>query len=259
MTSRLDRAVKTVWLVIGLLLLLGLAGGAVFSAASFFGGGGGDEREAPASSSAAAGGERGRAETLPVRYGQPETVQGSPYRLVRVYGAPDEAGEDDGAASRASSRAAGVPDPANVLFLGPGDADGRMLLDHPARVEAVEPPLREGGDPSRPWITYRIAMEDTDGDGRLGSGDRAALFASTLGGDSLRRVLPDRLRLVGHSPFGDGRRLVVLALEVPADTTVPYERWRQRAFLYDVPGGVLRPYATLDSLAALSGAVLSRR
>ena len=252
-SSRLDRSLKLVWLVIGSLLLLGLVAGLVASAVSFFasGGGGGGSGEA----SVPAAGAQGARDVLPVRYGTPKPVPGSAFRVAEVRAPVAEGDDDDGGSSR--SRGREETQLVNLLFLSPGEGGGRLLLDRPARIESTDYPVE--GDSARPWITYRIAFRDTDGDGRLSVLDRAGLFTSTLGGDSLRPVLPEGMRLLAQSPLGDGRRLVVLALEVPADTTIPAERWRQRALLLDVPTGTLRPYTALDSLAAAAQAALSTR
>lgn len=236
-SSRLDRAAKAVWLVIGLAILLGVVAGVIASAVSYLDYRSGEEKEAPLPATGAANqaGER-----LPVRYGIPQPVHGSRYRVAELRVPVARRGLSSGASEE--------PVLSNLLFTGPGEGAGRLLLDRPARIARVD--LPDTGQTGRPWIAYRIAFQDTNGDGRLTRSDRSDLYASTLGGDSLRRVLPEGLRPLEHAPFGDGRRILVLALEVPADTTLPEERWRERALVYDPATGTTQPYATLDSLAA---------
>jgi hypothetical protein len=53
--------------------------------------------------------------------------------------------------------------------------------------------------------------------------------------------------------------MLVLALQVPPDTTLPQERWAQRALLFDPATGTAQPLDALDSLAARAAGILGAR
>lgn len=250
MASRLDRSLKLVWLVIGSLLLIGLLVALVASVASFLtsGGGGSESAAIPAA------GEAAPRQVLPVRYGLPKPVPGTPLRVVELRAAERE-GEEDGPAY--SARSGGDYALVNLAFLAP-DGNARLLLDRPARIESVDYPPADTGA-ARGWIAYRIAFVDTNGDGRLTFSDRAELYASAADGTGFRRVLPDGMRALAHAPHADGRRMLVLALATPGDITLPQERWTQRALVFDPGAGTVQPLASLDSLAVQAGRILQSR
>jgi len=67
----------------------------------------------------------------------------------------------------------------NLIFLN-GTQPGRVLLEKPAYVSWFRYP-REKDDSLQRWITYRIALEDTNEDGRLDSDDRVDLYVRRPG------------------------------------------------------------------------------
>lgn len=218
MKPSLDRALRIVWLVIGVLLLGTLVVSLAFFAAGFL-----------RTRGAAADADRAVAEAVPaeadgagVRLTLPQRVRGTDTRIAFVVrpGAPAPRAPEPG-------RVQGV---VNVVFLDP-DGAPRLLLDRPAEVREVRFPAEgeEGEEPQR-WITYEIAH-----------GGEVALFLSALDGRSLRHVVAPPLRYLAHRPFGPGRVLVYAMAGAPP---------RQRAFLYDVDAAALTPFAALDSVAA---------
>jgi hypothetical protein len=216
MKPSLDRALRIVWLVIGVLLLGTLLISLVFVAAGFLR----TRGAAEAADRAVAEGVAGEAEGG-VRLTLPQAMRATETRIAFV--------------AREGGRAARAPEPGrvqgvvNVVFL---DADGsaRLLLDRPAEIREVHFPAAEGeSDASRPWITYEIDFE-----GEVG------LYLSDVDGRALRPVAVPPLRYLAHRPFGAGR-LLVYAL----DGDPP----RQRAYLYDPAAASLEPFTALDSLA----------
>jgi hypothetical protein len=193
-----------------------------------------------------------------VRYGVPRPIRGTATRIVMVgYGTghtygPGLSGEygDEG---RPGAEV-------NVMFL---DAAGaRLLLDRPAfihRVSYPQPDPEPGMDPSagRAWISYVLALDDTNGNGRLDERDASALYVTDRDGRNLRPVLRPPLRYKEHDGL-DAGRILVYALEPPAGAEVEEDRMRQRAFIYDVASARLSPYAALDSAAARAGQILRR-
>ncbi len=144
----------------------------------------------------------------------------------------------------------------NVIFLT-GTEAGRVLLDRPAYIGWLNYPSTKADSLER-WITYRIAFDDTNKDGRLDSDDRQDLYVSNVDGSNLRRVLSPGMRLLDEDPVGDGRHLIVTALQVPNDWRGPEDELRERAFLYDVQTGATTPYVGLDSLVQRAARVLGR-
>jgi hypothetical protein len=248
MKPSLDRTLKLLWLAIGALLLLFLAMGGVMVLAQVIGNAGAGREAARVASDAPAAAEAAQ----PVRYGMPDSIRGTATRIVMVsdgsqpaYGRRRESygygGEGGGA---------GV----NVLFL---DGNGvRLLLDRPAFIREVSYP-KGGADAARQWISYVVALVDTNHDGRLDQGDAVALYVTDLDGRNLRPVLSPPLRYQSHEPLGPAR-ILVYALQAPAGAAVDEERMRQRAFVYDLASGQLAPYAAMDSAAELAGLILQR-
>ena len=256
----MDRWLKRLWLVNGvlLLILIVLSTGAV--AVTWLSGAfsGRNAVLAPDSTRNAAVAPRA------VRYSPPRAIWGTKSRVVVVRYGRGQQGRGLGWGSEMSGseyysydggRDADGP-VVNLLFL-PATGAGRVLLDKPAYVSWFDYPSTKDDSLQR-WITYRIALDDTNNDGRLDSDDRVDLFVSDLDGSNLRRVLPPGMRLLDHQAVGDGRHLVVTALQVPADFRGSDDELPQRAFLYDVLTGSTTPYAAVDSLVRNAANVLAR-
>jgi hypothetical protein len=222
MKPSLDRALRIVWLVIGVLLLGTLLVSLVFVAAGFLRTRGAGEAADRAVAEGVAGEAGGG-----VRLTLPQAMRGTDTRIAFV--------------AREGGRAARAPEPGrvqgvvNVVFL---DADGaaRLLLDRPAEIREVHfPAAGVAEEGMEGWITYEI-----------GSGGEVGLYLSDLTGRALRPVAVPPLRYLAHRPFGAGR-LLVSAL----DGDPP----RQRAFLYDPEAGSLEPFTALDSVADEAGRI----
>lgn len=243
MKPSLDRALKMTWLGIGAVVLLFLLAGLVMVVGQV-------TRNAGAASEAsrvASGGRVPTQEAGVIRYAMPDTIRDTQTRIVRV----SEGGTYSRRASGYESGGyAGAGREVNVMFV---DAQGvRLLLDRPAHIRELSYPRTE--DAPRSWISYVLALDDTDRDGRVDERDAAALYVTDLEGRGLRAVLGPPLRYQSHQAF-DASRILVYALEGAGDND---ERMRQRAFLYDLPSGRLTPYAAMDSAAARAGTLLRR-
>ena len=251
MKLSLDRAFRVVWLVVGGLLLLFLLGAGVLIGIQWLRNAGAGEEAVRVASQA-----QPRQEPRAVRYGRPLDVGGTDTRLVLVsYGEGDEASWGYGSGS---SRGGGTW--VNAVFL---DAQGaRLLLDRPAFIRDVDFPGE--GDTDYPatdslqaWITYVMALDDADRDGRLDHRDGLGLYVTDLQGRNLRPVLRPPLRYVLHHVL-DAGRMLVYALEPPSGRTVDEKQMRQRAFTYDIASGALSPYVALDSAVARAAQVVAR-
>jgi hypothetical protein len=251
----MDRWLKRLWMVNGVLLLvLGvLATGAIL--VTWLSGALGTKNAVLAPDPTRGADVRPRA----VRYSPPRAIWGTKARVVVVRYGKGQQGTSFGLGSEMSSyagdREADGP-VVNLLFLT-GTSPGRVLLDKPAYVRWFDYPSSKDDSLQR-WLSYRIAFDDTNADGRLDSDDRVDLYVSDLDGSKLRRVLPTGMRLLDHEAVGDGRHLVVTALQVPEDWRGSDDELPQRAFLYDVPTGTTTPYAALDTLVRDAARVLAR-
>jgi hypothetical protein len=243
MSGRLDRALKIVWLTIGVLLLGGIVVAGVSVLLSFMQSGGEPGESASPRGAQAASAPPGAA----LRYDPPVDVRGGDRRLILVR----RAVEPEGGLSSVPSRAV-----VNAIFLAP-DGSARLLLDRPAFIRNVDVPGAASADSSARWITYEVAFDDTDRDGRLGPGDRAGLYVSALDGSGFRAVLPPGVLHRAHAML-DAGHLLVLALVPPADPGTPERRWQERAFVYDAASGATRPLASVDSLVDRAGRVSPR-
>ena len=249
--ASLNRTLALLWLAIGVLLLLflvGVLGMIVMQAIRNAGAGSEAVRIATADQPV-------RREPRAIRYTPPLDVRGTQTKIVMVsYGTAHEPLVSDG--GYASSGPVGTH--VNVIFV---DANGaRLLLDRPAYIRDVSYPRRseeDPFDPPRDWITYVVALDDTNGNGELEHRDAATLYVTDLDGRNLRPVLRPPLRYHHHSVL-DPARILVYALEPPAGQEVEEKRMRQRAFIYEVASGRLSPYAAMDSAAARAGQILQR-
>jgi hypothetical protein len=242
--TRVDRVLRWVWLINGVLLLglLVFAGAFVaIGALANLGGGrpaASDSSRTDSTRAAAAGG--------PIRYDPPVPVRGTGTRVVLIRRG---AGYTySGTASTPSAGGGGAV--VNVAFLEGGGA--RLLLDRPGFIRRVRFPARDGaeaaGDSALRWIVYEMALHDSNADRSVDDRDRRSLYVTDLGGRGLRRVLPEGYELREWAGQPDGS-LVATGLELaPA-------RMRQRAFVLD-PSGAVQPYTALDSVVAQAGRIV---
>ncbi len=246
MKLTLDRALRWIWLLIGILLLSFLAVGGVLILAQLVGNRGARDDAVRVASDSAVPREEPRA----VRYGLPQGIHGTSTTFLSVnYGRGYEPRGSAGYAS--ADRGSGVM--ANVVFV---DGQGaRLLLDRPAHIQDMRYPSRP--EDTWRWIEYTIAFDDTNRDGRLDSQDGMGLYVSDVEGRNLRPVLRPPLR-PGFTQALDAGRMLVYALEPPSAEVVAESRMRQRAFIYDLASGQLAPYTALDSAAARAARILGR-
>lgn len=246
----MDRWLKRLWLVNGVLLLILTVLGTGALLVTWLSGAFGGRNAVLAPDATGGAAVKPRA----VRYSPPRPIWGTKTRIVVVrYGK----GQQGSGMAFGSYEYRDEDGPVvNFLFLT-GTVPGRVLLDKPAFVGDYNFP-RSKDDSLQHWVTYRIAFEDTNGDGRLDGNDRVDLYVSDLDGSNLRRVLPTGLRVLEDHEVGDGRHLVVTALQVPKDWRGSDDELLQRAFLYDVTTGAATPYAALDSLVRDAARTLAR-
>lgn len=236
MTTRLDRVLRWVWLIIGVLLLIVIVSSLVFVASEAIGGRGGGS-SAPDSTSASVDADSGTAES-PLRYDPPEAIHGSAARIVMIRRGSGYTYRSTASPAPASGEAPAV----NVAFL---EGEGaRLLLSQPAYIRRVAfpgSPHVAAGDTLR-WIVYEMALEDSNGNGRMDESDQRSLYVTDLQGRGLRRVLPAGYELRDWAPQPGGS-LIVTGVQLAKDAGA----MAQRAFVVDAAGAV-RPHAALDSV-----------
>jgi len=244
--SRVDRVLRWVWLINGVLLLLLLAGSLVFVAIGALSGMGGGGSPSSALKPDSAGG----ATPASIRYDLPVAVRGTEARLVL-----ERRGSGYVYSSTASSAPAGGEGPVvNVAFL---DAHGtRLLLDRPAFIRRVRYPGHASEAPvdsALRWIVYEMALKDTNADGAVDDRDRRSLYVTALDGSGLRQVLPDGFEIRDWAPQPDGSLIATGLALAPEGGGM-----RQQAFVLDAAGAV-KPYAALDSAAVAAGRIAGPR
>src|SRR5439155_228692 len=110
-----------------------------------------------------------------------------------------------------------------------------LLLNRPALIRSVSFP-RSRDDSLQSWITYEVAFDDTNGDGGLDEDDAVSLYVSDLHGAALHPVLPPEWSVLSEEPLGDGRHILVLAVQPSARTERrTLEQAPAHAVLHDVP------------------------
>ncbi|HYJ78674.1 MAG TPA: hypothetical protein VEW03_03655 [Longimicrobiaceae bacterium] len=244
-----DRLLRWVWLINGILLLGMLVLGVTFVAGAWItdlvsgDAGVAVEPRAPA----------GEARPRAVRYDQPSAIRGTDARILlirhgRGFQAPS--GSSSGYDDRDRSPIV------NVAFLDA--AGGRLLLNRPAFLSSVRWPHEPDASGMQPdtllrLVVYDMALEDGNRDGRLDHRDPASLYVSDLDGRNLRRVLPAGMRVRDWRAMADGS-LLVTALDAAVEGSSADEM-PQRAFMVGGDGRA-RPYLALDSVAAAAGRVL---
>lgn len=250
--SRVDRALRWVWLINGVVVLALLAVGAGFLAFDAISGLTASPR--PADSVPKPGDAPARPQ--PLRYDPPAPIRGTPTRIVLVRRGTGYAYTTTASAGPRAAEGTVI----NAVFLDP-DGGARLLLERPAFFRRITWPgggarAEAQGDSARPlkWIVYEAALEDTNDDGRVDDRDRRTLYVSGLDGRGMRAVLPAGFELRDWSGEPDGS-IVATALPLDSAAAGPMP---QRAFVLD-PAGAVRPYASLDSAVARAAAAAGKR
>jgi hypothetical protein len=243
---RLDAALRWVWLINGIILLLALVGSGIFVAAGAIANMG--SAEPPSATHAPSPSVDAR---RPVRYDAPDPVRGGTAEIVLIRR------QGQGYAYTEPPPGTGVRRVGpgiNVAFIGASGT--RLLLDTPAYIREVAYPSAAKADSAQPlrWIVYEMARVDTDHDGKVDEHDRRSLFLSSLDGSGLREVLPAGEELREWQLRRDGS-LVVTSVVVKEGAR-PAEM-AERSYLVDAQGNV-HPLAQLDSAAAQAGRIMDR-
>jgi hypothetical protein len=260
----MDIWLKRVWLVNGVILLVGLVIALGFAGSAIVSDRRGDKATAVAAPSAEGSADADRGGRA-VRFELPETIHGSTTQIVLVHNGADYTPvvAGSGSSSRKEYAQSGDGPIVNVAFLPANGVPGHLLFSGPAYIVDVTRPGESyaHADSLQTWISYEVVLDDTDGDGSLNESDEHALFVTDLDGNNLRRVLPPGFRLKDYGSLGNHKTLMVTALELAKNNSASFDihKARERAFLYDVATGKLESFAALDSLVVRAGNVMSAR
>jgi hypothetical protein len=251
-----DHLFKRLWLVNGVMFLVALVGIIGVVTYTFvtetFGDRGPEVRAEPN------GGEGGGPPTArAVRYSSPESIRGTAVQLIEVHhgSAAVSSAMLIGAAASSMYRDSDGP-MVNAIFLDPGAASGRLLLDRPAFIRSMQFPRYED-DSLQHFISYSIVFEDTNGDETLDADDAEAVYVTDLEGRGLKRASPEGILVQSHDLLPDGRLLILGVAQPPKGEKD--ERMPQRAFVHDFARATTTPLTALDSLALRAGTVLRGR
>jgi hypothetical protein len=250
MKLSVDRALRAIWLAIGVLLLGFLLVFAVVAVSGWIRTMGADEAAVRVARESGEPREEARA----VRVGMPDSIRGSSVMIAMVGNGRAYQVRGFAASEYSGDRGAAM---VNVMFLD--DQGARLLLDKPAYIAEVgyPRPRDSSASPSQNWISYQVAMEDGNGNGQLDDRDPRSLYVTDLEGRNLRPVIRPPMRLLEHEAIGPGR-ILVYALEPPQGQQVAEDRMRQRAFVYETATGKLLPFTVLDAATDRAAGILAR-
>jgi hypothetical protein len=250
MKLSVDRALRAIWLAIGVLLLGFLLVFAVVAVTGWIRTMGADEAAVRVARESGQPREEARA----VRVGIPDSIRGSTAMIAMVGNGRDHYVREFSASRYSGGKGAPM---VNVMFLDDGGA--RLLLDRPAYIGEVRYPRPRdpSSNASQNWISYQVAMEDGNGNGQLDDRDPRSLYVTDLEGRNLRPVIRPPMRLLEHEAIGPGR-ILVYALEPPQGQQVAEDRMRQRAFVYETATGKLLPFTALDAATDRAAGILAR-
>ena len=142
-----------------------------------------------------------------LEYDRPERIAGSPYLYSSIYvvdkNLPREVRDMLAEAGDISRDMIGAR--INVLFFKEDRSAVHRLLDNNGYIHTLDAPFaplrpgdREPEVSARQHIIYRIATDDTNGDGRVNRDDAMAWYVSDLSGEAVTRITPDSLELAYH-------------------------------------------------------------
>jgi hypothetical protein len=135
----------------------------------------------------------------------------------------------------------------NVAIFDVETNEYRLVFSRPALLRDINRSHRES-DTLQPVLLYEAYVNDTNGDGLLGSKDNLTLFASDLDGKNLVQITPDSVSL-SEWEFADDYLKLTISVKQRADPSSPGERQVMRQLLwYDLKHRVLYSQPALDRL-----------
>jgi hypothetical protein len=134
----------------------------------------------------------------------------------------------------------------NLIFMSDDGSDVRLLLNEKGAIVRSDIPTSE--DTSQSFNLYRIVFRDTNGDGRLTSDDQSTPYISDLDGRNLRPLTPDSV-VAGGVVRSFRKDEVFISGQIRSkDPKVPEADWVEINFKYNVRTGKLSSILPDDRL-----------
>ncbi len=139
----------------------------------------------------------------------------------------------------------------NVLFYDRQTRAVRPLLETSAAILEMRAPLFDDhrrDDVDQTFILYRIALRDTDGDGRVNDQDASRFYLSDLSGRDLRPITPDGLDLSSYW-FDYDFSSIWFEQQIPIGENAPgtdYALINRRVYRYDVVSAIWESFEALQ-------------
>jgi len=183
-----------------------------------------------------------------VRFSLPDRIYGTPYSLSHVLLVDPDARSRFEVIGSYSSRSGDEYGTAiNVAICDTKRDDFRLIFSRPALIRDINRPENES-DSLQSVLIYEAYVNDTNGDGIVGSKDNLTLFSTDLDGRNLAQVTPDSLS-VAEWKFTDGlQKLIVSAKVRPAHISVEERPLPRRLLWYDLKTKLLYSQPSMDRL-----------
>lgn len=134
----------------------------------------------------------------------------------------------------------------NLVFIKADGSDAHLLLDKKGFIATADIPSER--DTSQRFNIYRLVFDDTDNDGRLTSSDRSDLYVSDLLGRNLHRITDDKVKVTRYIKANREGKILLLAKIRPGDPKIAEADWIEKIFVYDLKSNQLSPFITDESL-----------
>jgi hypothetical protein len=193
---------------------------------------------------------------LSVRFSLPDRIYGTPYSLSHIMLVdPDARSRFEVIGSYGSKSGDEYGTAINIAILDVKRNDFRLIFSRPALIRDINRPEKES-DSLQPVLLYEAYVNDTNGDGIVGSKDNLTLFSSELDGRGLTQVTPDSLS-VTEWKFTEGLQKLIISAKVrPAHISDEDRPLPRRLFWYDLKSKVLYSQPSMDRLLETTKQIL---
>ena len=180
-----------------------------------------------------------------IMYQTPEKIDTTDVYLTRVTildkKLPDEIKKAFSEAAQISYDLVGAT--INVIFFTADRSEVYKLLPHNAYIDDISFPTsstysyydRDDNTKTQPFILYKIAMNDNNGDKRINDKDNMSYYISDLRGKNLHRITPDTLKLDNYWFTRDYKEIYFESIkEVKTEEDLPYPLKERKLYYYNV-------------------------
>jgi len=192
------------------------------------------------------------------RFSLPRQIVGTRYSRCDVLLVDPEAkSKFEGLGSYASRSGEESGSIVNVAIFGAEAEDCRLVFTRPALLREINR-SHVAADSLRGVLLYEAYVDDTNGDGLLGSKDNLGLFASDLDGRNLVPITPDSVS-VAEWEFADGFQKLAISVRLRPKGSSPEDHPVLRRLLwYDLKQRELCAHPALDRLLDETKRIMAR-